>query len=1123
MIVSHLSHDNRKQRRAKKARARKAGIKLDITRITSLEVAAHIVRLTEYLNNPSPQTLRELFKTEEKGHHVLEYIGKAKEGTTSDADLADAMDEAKRERVVQVLTRNLLCSDLPDIQLELALVAGLSPGGEDPIEHIVLSWQEGEEPTPEQMEEALDTLLEVMGTARHQAYAVVHGDTDNRHMHIAVNRVDPATGARVQIGLGIERPLETLHQAIAIIEHKQGWMPQENALYSADDGGCFDRSTGILVRDARMQPCSTAAQHARIREQRARDKEERKISSSARDFERRTGMESLQRRVLATAAPAIREARSWDDVHRALAPAGMRYLPLTSGAVIECGDRTIAASTAWGGASADKMITRLGPYAPPPDGLAVAAFEDRIIAAMYKVAEKRREAQAARKARQTLRTSVAAADASVTLGYRDRVEAEMDAAPENLNAIRQRASNDLNDLRIALERLRRRRSRRRGRPDDQEAEIGDEDAGDEEPVRAILIGPRAQHLPPVPDPDLVRAGYRADREDRWVAYRRGSTLCFVDHGDRIDVHRDDDRSIRDGLLLAQRNWGKVHACGDKVFLDRLVRIAVEEGVEITNHELQPLLEAARRERPVEQPSVLPDLAPKALQIATARHLHKPDILRGYSPAFGEWIDFANTTEGRGRVDARANAIAADPELARQLAELESQQFSFARELRKAAARECKRRLADLERYTDEPVPWARDGLPCLPERPSEEELASRGVLLAPAVDPVSVAEPVEVGPATASPQPAHAAPSLKLRVADIDDQYLPIALARRQQRIAELEDAVASALRDRVGPADNPPRHIARLILSQATIPQPESSHRAAPMDRHKQEFAALSRDSVFRRLVADASTGDKGTLNRLRVLADGPGDVLGRVPLASNGRLNFGYRSREGHDPGARPPLEWWNLAVGRVDFTRMRLTKHNGLIGVTDEDLLEATHHNLVAILYPDVQVHLEVEWRVQRERDAALLWKINAGQVAANVSLTGNSRDFGARAEAVKGASAEEKVHLNAMLRDPEGYRAVRKALRDSPTAARPLLRHPEAAVRALLRAAEEMASAPVMAELRSRIVTMGDGMVQASADPLTAKSLLALLRRPSAAPPAETSSSHRRRRGRLPQYPGQNVGR
>lgn len=74
-----------------------------------------------------------------------------------------------------------------------------------------------------------------MGLKQHQIVYGLHADTDNRHLHVVVNRVDPETLRCTEINKGFD--IEAGHRAIALIEHHQGWSREENALYQVDQDG----------------------------------------------------------------------------------------------------------------------------------------------------------------------------------------------------------------------------------------------------------------------------------------------------------------------------------------------------------------------------------------------------------------------------------------------------------------------------------------------------------------------------------------------------------------------------------------------------------------------------------------------------------------------------------------------------------------------------------------------------------------------------------------------------------------------------------------------------------------------------------------------------------------------
>lgn len=61
----------------------------------------------------------------------------------------------------------------------------------DPVYHFILSWQEDENPTDDQIFASAKFALRRMGMQLHQYMASIHRDTDNVHVHVVANRVHP--------------------------------------------------------------------------------------------------------------------------------------------------------------------------------------------------------------------------------------------------------------------------------------------------------------------------------------------------------------------------------------------------------------------------------------------------------------------------------------------------------------------------------------------------------------------------------------------------------------------------------------------------------------------------------------------------------------------------------------------------------------------------------------------------------------------------------------------------------------------------------------------------------------------------------------------------------------------
>jgi hypothetical protein len=220
--------------------------------------------------------------------------------------------------------------------IDLAEIAQRSP---QPVQHWIMSWREGEQPTAAQADEAVKMFLDEMGLADHQAIYALHRDTDNCHLHLAVNRVHPETEKLVTVNNGFDHRIA--HRAIAGIELRQGWEREVNALYEPTSEGALKLAERSQPRDG--QP-----------------------SGRARDFEERAGARSAERIAIEEAAPLIRRARTWREVHDTLATKGVRFEKKGSGALLWIGEQPVKASAAGRDCSMAALRKRLGEFEPAP-------------------------------------------------------------------------------------------------------------------------------------------------------------------------------------------------------------------------------------------------------------------------------------------------------------------------------------------------------------------------------------------------------------------------------------------------------------------------------------------------------------------------------------------------------------------------------------------------------------------------------------------------------------------------------------------------------------------------------------------------------------------------------------
>lgn len=241
-----------------------------------------------------------------------------------------------QEKIAYAGGRNFISSTHNGQKLEMITLARESAHSKMPVTHWIFSWQEGEQPTREQVEELVDVFLERMELAGHQAVYGLHHDTDNYHLHIAVNRMNPETGKVVQPHKGFDK--REAHKILALIEHKQGWKSEKNALYAVlENGELAKRRKGQEVVKPKQE--ALAFEHAR-------------------------GEKSAQRIAQERGHGIIENAKSWGELHQKLAAIGLRFEKKGSGAIIFVGDIAVKASSVDRAFSMGKLCQKLGEFVP---------------------------------------------------------------------------------------------------------------------------------------------------------------------------------------------------------------------------------------------------------------------------------------------------------------------------------------------------------------------------------------------------------------------------------------------------------------------------------------------------------------------------------------------------------------------------------------------------------------------------------------------------------------------------------------------------------------------------------------------------------------------------------------
>ena len=103
-------------------------------------------------------------------------------------------EQNKQERVGKVRLSN--CNSIDPIwavQEVSATQAKNQRAMGDKTYHMLISFASGENPSDQALREIEESVASSIGFKEHQRISVVHHDTDNLHIHVAINKIHPQT------------------------------------------------------------------------------------------------------------------------------------------------------------------------------------------------------------------------------------------------------------------------------------------------------------------------------------------------------------------------------------------------------------------------------------------------------------------------------------------------------------------------------------------------------------------------------------------------------------------------------------------------------------------------------------------------------------------------------------------------------------------------------------------------------------------------------------------------------------------------------------------------------------------------------------------------------------------
>jgi ribosomal protein S30 len=490
----------------------------------------------------------------------------------------------------------------------------------DPVDHWLLSWKEGEQPTQAQCNEAVEILKRHLGmSSGHLAVFALHRNTENYHLHVVLNRVHPDTLRVEDKGWCIDKA----HKAIAEIIHAQGWEAERNARYVADRSGQVTRAGSVREPQPR---------------------------SKARDHQNATGEKSCERIAQEKAAPILLNAQSWAQVHEGLAQVDMRYERKGSGAMLWVGDQPLKASCIGREFSRSRMEERLGEFQPDSRSnsmpLQPRTAEPLCPDMPANWAEYRKTLVANRKQKE-------AAQVQQRMDHRASREMQSAEFRKERSALYQGGKWSGNALNVArsllaadhakrkaelMERQKRERDSLRmrfGRRKTFEqflVEQGEPQLAEqwryrdsETPCTAILGD--SDEIPRKRDirdftAQVRQSAHSQLAEIHYSSLTDPSRVSFTDRGKRIDVWQaQDEAAVLAALQLAAQKWGTLTITGPDEFKQLCAQLAAQHGFKISNPELRREIVRGHSEgQPV---PVMPSDMPSP---SSAYQMHKADIL-----------------------------------------------------------------------------------------------------------------------------------------------------------------------------------------------------------------------------------------------------------------------------------------------------------------------------------------------------------------------------------------------------------------------------------------------------------------------------------------------------------------
>ena len=457
----------------------------------------------------------------------------------------------------------------------------------NPAFHFILSWRAEESPTNEQVDEAVNIALCELDLEDCQALWALQSDTENLHVHVAVNRISPESFRAIKPAGGWTK--KALERAARKIEMIQGWEIEQSGRYVVNASG-------------------------QILEQKENDSPKREISQTALDVESHVGDESLERQAKREVSKILETAESWREVHEKLNAKGYLLEKRGNGGVLKHGSRSVKLSNVSRSSSLKKLKQRLGEY------------QDRPLDVQVKVPQKLADSSPSWERYKSERESYLDAKAKAVKELRTRQKQEREEL-RRLQQTRRKEmfsenwkgrGRELNQLRSIFAFFHRKEELELRERQNEEMEelrshylrrfpsfrdwLSDQSREDlylayRYPGQLLLLPEQSGIRISVPQRLADLRDYSARRvAGSSVLYCRTGTYTadFLDMGRRIVLNKRKltEESVASALQLANQKWGATLITGNAEYKELCITAAVKYGLRLANPEL--LAEVERR-------------------------------------------------------------------------------------------------------------------------------------------------------------------------------------------------------------------------------------------------------------------------------------------------------------------------------------------------------------------------------------------------------------------------------------------------------------------------------------------------------------------------------------------------